>query len=201
MPTNRDIVVMVDGTYFRKTVHEVLGHGVDPDYAALLKWLDHTGVAEARYYDSMPYQDPAEPASEITRRRAAEFADVAKSGFVIRQGVCVRKGPPQYRMPKGYSEVLYGGPAQYEQHEIDTLMVADLVAFAMSGTKHFIVITGNQDVAPGIEVAVDRGAKVDILADRHYSGVRLIETASTVHRLQVSELKRLVKPARMEVAA
>lgn len=183
MSAVRDIVVMVDATYFRKTVHEVLGHGVDPDYSGILSWVGRANIAEARCYDAMPYQDPREPASEITLRRAAEFADIAKSGFTLRQGVCTLRG------------------GLYEQHEIDTLMVADLVTFAFRGTKKFIVIAGNQDIAPGIDVAVDKGAMVDVLVDRHHRGTRLIDAATTVHRLQVRELELFVKPALMEVAA
>ncbi len=201
-----DTVLMVDATYFRKTVHEALGHHVDPDYSKVLSFAVGTQqehklpagiqtmmygqsrLVEARYYDAMPYQDPRDPDSERTQRRAKEFADAADAGFVLRQGVCVKKlGSSPFHI--------------FEQHCVDTAMTADLVAFAYKGIRRVILVTGNQDIVPGVEVARDKGVEVMLCVDWDYRGQKLISLATQLYRFSYHTLRELVKPALVESAA
>lgn len=153
-----DIAVFIDGAYLDKTC-ESGGTRVRIDHEALVgRICAGHALFRAYYFDSPPFQ--SNPPTDAERRRMSEkqsfFAHLERlPRFKVRQGTCVRR----------YDQ---NGRLFYQQKGVDVHLAVDLVRVALRDRVGDIaVVTGDADLIPAINVAVDEGIIVHLYHGRH----------------------------------
>lgn len=151
------IAVFIDGAYLDR-ICESGGTRVRIDHEALVSRVcaDHT-LFRAYYFDSPPFQ--SNPPTEDERRRMSEkqsfFAHLERlPRFKVRQGTCVRR----------YDQ---NGRLFYQQKGVDVHLAVDLVRVALRDrVSDIALVTGDADLIPAINVAVDEGIIVHLYHGR-----------------------------------
>lgn len=163
--------------------------------------IDYEGLADlirARVSDRVGavlrirWYDATDPMRRITNPRAVGMASVA--------GVRLVEGHLVYR----------DGVAQ--QKAVDTRLVADMLTIAFQRqVDHFVVITGDEDMVPGVEAAQDLGLNVEVwsieaqdmaptvsrelaaLADRHHT-IDIADVAQVITAAQTAPRREVLEP-------
>lgn len=151
------IAVFIDGAYLDKICE--LGTGrLDLDHQALIDRVC-TGheLFRVYYFDSPPYQSnpPTEEESRRTSYKRRFFAHLERlPRFKVRQGTCVRR----------YDQ---NGRLFYQQKGVDVHLAVDLVRVALRDrVSDIALVTGDADLIPAINVAVDEGIIVHLYHGR-----------------------------------
>lgn len=133
-------------------------------------------VLRIRWYDA------TDPTRRITNPRAVGMAQVP--GVRLVEGRLARHG------------------GQLQQKAVDTRLVADMVTIAhQHQTERFVLLTGDEDMVPGVEAAEDLGLHVEVWsieADDAAPTVsrELVSLADTHRTINAQDLKTLITPVR-----
>ncbi len=174
--------IFIDGGYFTKVLdwHDRL----KVDYAALSQ---HLAAGEklfrTYFYNCMPYkgQFPTE-AEEIRYANMQRFIDKLRSLDRYE----VRLGKLEYRGNNA------DGAPIYVQKRVDTMFACDLVLLsARQNIDRAVLITGDSDFVPAIEVAKNAGVEIELVYDPNLMPHKsLLDIADVRHALTREELEK-----------
>lgn len=173
MNTTR-VAIFIDGGYFDATVRNECG-GLRINYGRLAQKLaGSTEILRTYYYNCLPYQRPAPTAEEMARFAQAQKFHTALRAlprFEVREGMLVYRGDDQRGKPI------------YVQKGVDIQFGVDLVLLsAKQQISHAVLIAGDSDFIPAIEVAKNEGVLIHLYhgATPHW---KLIQAADERTRL------------------
>lgn len=167
MNTTR-VAIFIDGAYLDATLRNECG-GVRIDYAKLAKKLaGSTEILRTYYYNSLPYQRPHPTPDESTRFAQAQKFHGALNAlprFEVREGMLVYRG-----------DDIHGKPI-YVQKGVDIRFGVDLVLLSTKQQiSHAVLIAGDSDFIPAINVAKNEGVLIHLYHGRQ-PHQKLVEAA------------------------
>jgi uncharacterized LabA/DUF88 family protein len=144
--------LFVDGGYLRKVLRQFGEPRID-----CRKLSDHFAGSDERlrtyYYDCAPYQSPAATQDEQDRKaRFDSFIHALENvpRLQVRLGRLARRPKPD-------------GSVDFEQKKVDVLLTVDLVRLACEKQiQRAVLIAGDSDFVPAIQVAKDAGTIVQL---------------------------------------
>lgn len=147
--------VFIDGAYLDFVLREEFSLA-KIDYELLIgKLSGRRDLLRAYYYCCLPYQSSI-PTDEEKRRLAA--AQSFHSALARIEQFEVRMGKLEFR---GKDET---GKPRFEQKRVDILLGVDLVQLAVKGRiADAVLLAGDSDFLPAIEVAKHEGVKVHLV--------------------------------------
>jgi uncharacterized LabA/DUF88 family protein len=153
MNTSR-IAIFIDGGYLDVTNREECG-AVKIDYAKFAtKLAGNIEILRTYYYNCLPYQQTSPTKEDLLRlSQAQKFHSVLKSlpRFEVREGLLVYRGNDNKGRPI------------YVQKGIDIQIGVDLVLLsAKQQISHAILIAGDSDLIPALEIAKNEGVLVHL---------------------------------------
>ena len=161
------IAVFIDGGYvdqILKSDHK----GAKIDFAALSNAVTKRIHPDAEllrtyYYHCLPYKGSNPTQDERARFATAQNFHAALNAlprFVVKEGRLARRGT--------------SGKYYYQQKMVDTLLSIDLVQVSLKGkVTHVVVVAGDSDFVPAIEVAKNESIAVWLLhGQRIHSSLR-----------------------------
>lgn len=151
--------IFIDGGY----IYEVLRHefgGVRIDYQLLSEAIaGDNELLRTYFYHCLPFQ-----ASPPTPQQRQLYSDMDSFLSTLRK-------LPRYevRLGKLARRTVPGGGYRYEQKRVDTLMVTDMVLLsAKHRIDRAVLVTGDSDMLPAVEVAVHEGVLVHLYHGRAF---------------------------------
>lgn len=152
--------LFIDGAYLDHVVAEV-SRGAKIDYAMLTGHISNgLDVLRTYYYHCPPYQ--GSPPTEDQRKR---YSDARRFYTALERlpKFAVRLGRLEYR-----GDYPAGTP-RYEQKRVDILLAVDLTQLAAKGQiQRAILVAGDSDFIPAIEVAKNEGVVVTLYHGSSY---------------------------------
>lgn len=151
------VAIFIDGGYFSKVLRD--GYGSPTvDFAKLSERLsDGYQLLRTYYYNCMPYKSQTPTEGELARYNgmqsfinSLEYLD----RFVVRLGKLEYRGRKQ------------DGSPIYQQKRVDILLGCDLVLLsAKSRISKAVLLTGDSDFIPAIEIAKNEGIETELVYD------------------------------------
>jgi uncharacterized LabA/DUF88 family protein len=182
MNTTR-VAIFIDGGYLDATLRSEF-NGVKISYAKLAgKLASGVEILRTYYYNSLPYKRPTPTPEESARFAQAQKFHTALRAlprFEVREGMLVYRGSDDKGRPI------------YVQKGVDILFGVDLVLLsAKQQISHAILIAGDSDFIPAIQVAKNEGVLIHLFhgATPH---AKLIEAADERTRITQDFLNDLV---------
>lgn len=156
--------IFIDGGYLDKVLRNEFG-GAKIQYDLLSQKIGEcidlgSKIFRTYYYHCLPYKSNP-PTQEESRRYAnlqSFFAALQRlPRFEVRQGRLARRGPDR------------DGNYTYEQKMVDVLLSIDLVSLAAKNqVTDIILIAGDSDFVPAIEIAKREGVTIWLFHGRTY---------------------------------
>ncbi len=184
MPIDR-IAIFIDGGYVEKILERAFA-GTPIDYGRLVAELAAgRGLLRAYYYNCPPYEgDPPSPGEIVRKARADRFFGALRRlpRFEVRLG----------RLEKRTCE--HCGSVDFRQKRADLMLGVDLVNLAarqqISGA---VLVTGDSDLVPAVQVAKDCGILVHLFHgdDRNPPHRDLYDTCDERTRIEGSLIDRV----------
>lgn len=150
--------IFIDGAYFDHVIRDELD-GARIDFSKLVrKMVADLDLLRAYYYHCLPYQSQSPTPEEQERfSRAQKFYKALERLPRFE----VRRGKLEYR---GRTEE---GKPIFIQKRVDLALGVDLVRLAVSGRiTHALLIAGDSDLLPAIEVAKADGVSIHLFHGR-----------------------------------
>lgn len=168
------VAIFIDGGYLSKVLMESFSCA-KIDFAKLSNHLANgKQLLRTYYYHCMPYKDKVPTAEQIKRFNnmqrfitSLEYLDRYK----------VRLGKLEYR-----GQDSDGAPI-YQQKRVDILLGCDLVLLAAKrqiGTA--IIVTGDSDFIPAIDVAINEGVEIELVYDPNHQPHKALTQIADVRR-------------------
>jgi uncharacterized LabA/DUF88 family protein len=145
-----NVGIFIDGAYLDKVLQEEFNFP-KVDFAKLSEWLSQgLPIFRTYYYHCLPYQsDPPTPEEKMRFSKKQSFLNAL--GKLSRYEV--RLGKLEYRGTKK------DGTSIFTQKRVDILMGVDIVSLALKrAINNIVILTGDSDFLPAIEVAKGEGA-------------------------------------------
>ena len=173
--------IFIDGGYLVKALKESFGKSaIDfSKFSALL--ADGHPVLRTYYYYCMPYKSKTPTAAESNRyAKAQKFVDSLES----LDRYSVRLGKLAYRGTNA------DGTPILQQKRVDILLACDLVLLASKQRiGRAVLITGDSDFIPAIEVAKNEGVEIELVYDpAHPPHTALIRIADVRRKLSQEDI-------------
>ncbi len=173
--------VFIDGGYLQKVLKDEF-NSPRIDFTKLAKHLAGGEMLRTYYYNCPPYQsDPPTQKERELKRNADRFYNRLRDleDFELRLGKLAYRGEAK------------NGGALFVQKQIDIMLAIDIVMLATKGSiKRAIVLTGDSDLLPAIQVAKDEGVKVVLVhGTSHAAHHELIQASDRTIRLDQSIMK------------
>jgi len=168
------MAIFIDGGYLDATLHNEFG-GIKLDFAKLAaKLTGNVEILRTYYYNSLPNKRPIPTPEESLRFSQAQKSHTALRAlprFEVREGMLVYRGNDDKSKPV------------YVQKGVDIQFGVDLVLLsAKQQISHAVLIAGDSDFIPAIQVAKNEGVLIHL-----YHGLtphaRLIETVDERTRI------------------
>lgn len=162
------MAIFIDGAYLDAVLRSEC-NGVRIDFAKLSRKLaGPIEILRTYYYNSLPYQRPQPSAEEANRFAQAQkfhFALNALPRFEVREGMLVYRGDDAH------------GKAIYVQKGVDIRFGVDLVLLSTKQQiSHAVLIAGDSDFIPAIQVAKNEGVLIHLFHGRQ-PHQKLVEVA------------------------
>ncbi len=152
--------IFIDGAYLEHAIREVSPRA-RIDYSALASHLTRgLDLLRTYFYHCLPYQ--GNPPTEEQRKR---YADARRFYTALERlpRFSVRLGRLEYRGTHA------DGSPRYEQKRVDILLGVDMTQLAAKGQiQQAILVAGDSDFIPAIEVAKNEGVLVSLIHGNTY---------------------------------
>jgi len=175
-------VVLIDGNYLYKSASEAFGSNIKPKYPDCAFNIFHhyrhqnelqsLHLLRVRYHDS----GACDENSDFSRKKQ-KFLDSLKSNkrFDVILGRCRKLG------------------SEYTQKGVDVNIAIDIIRYSLY-VDTLILISGDSDLIPAIELAKDRGSEIVVYISPHHKIIpgssidRLIKSADDYYLLDKTML-------------
>ena len=173
--------IFIDGAYLTKVLKESFGRPAI-DFAKFSAFLaDGQPVLRTYYYNCMPYRSQP-PTAEESRKYAnmQRFVTALENldRYAVRLGKLARRG------------FQADGTPNFQQKQVDILLACDLVLLsAKQRIGRAVLITGDSDFIPAIEVAKNEGVEIELVYDTdHLPHTALIRIADVRRKLSQGDI-------------
>lgn len=151
------VAIFIDGAYFSKVLKESFSFA-QIDFSKLSTFLANGDpILRTYYYNCMPYKSPTPSSGEI-----AKYNNMQRFVTSLEKldRYAVRLGKLENRGRKA------DGAPIFQQKRVDILLGCDLVLLAAKQRiGKAILITGDSDFIPAIEVAKNEGVEIELVYD------------------------------------
>ena len=176
--------LFIDGSYLDHVVEDV-SPGSRIDYSALVGYMsDGLDVLRTYYYHCPPYH--GNPPTEEQRNRYS-YARRFYTALERLPKFAVRLGRLEYR---GNNP---DGSPRYEQKRVDILLAVDMTQLAAKGQiQRVILVAGDSDFIPAIEVAKNEGVVVTLYHgnSRHSDLWQAADERYLIDRAMIDSVRR-----------
>lgn len=175
------VAIFIDGGYLSKVLNDSFG-SPKIDFSKLSNYLaGGQSILRTYYYNCMPYKSQTPTKGELARYTGMQkFIDALQrlDRYEVRLGKLEYRGRKQ------------DGAPIFQQKRVDILLGCDLVLLAAKQRiEKAILITGDSDFIPAIEIAKNEGVEIELVYDpAHMPHGSLITIADVRRSLNQSDI-------------
>lgn len=168
------IAIFIDGAYLSKVLQESFG-SPQIDFSKLSSFLANGDqILRTYYYNCMPYKSLSPSQGEINRYNNMQRFVTALEKL---DHYTVRFGKLEFR-----GRDSHGNPI-FQQKRVDILLGCDLVLLAAKQRiEKAILITGDSDFIPAIEVAKNEGVEIELVYGAAHSPHNSLKSIAEVRK-------------------
>lgn len=180
------VAIFIDGGYLTKVLKESFG-ACDIDFAKLSSFLaGENHILRTYYYNCMPYKSAQPSSGESTRyEKMQRFMNALEQLDHYE----VRLGKLEFR-----GRTTEGKPI-FTQKRVDILLGCDLVLLSAKGKiGKAIIITGDSDFIPAIEIAKNEGVEIELVYDDNHRPHQNLTTIADIRRcISLDDIEKIKK--------
>lgn len=168
------VAIFIDGAYFSKILKESFV-SAQVDFSKLSTYLANgLPILRTYYYNCMPYKSLNPTSGEINRYNNMQRFVQSLEGLDRYE---VKLGKLEYRGRKT------DGTPVFQQKRVDILLGCDLVLLsAKQRIEKAILITGDSDFIPAIQIAKNEGVEIELIYDTNHMPHRSLTQIADVRR-------------------
>lgn len=180
------IAIFIDGAYLSKVLKESFS-APQIDFSKLSAFLANgEPILRTYYYNCMPYKSQSPSKGEIDRYNNMQRFVTSLEKL---DRYAVRLGKLEYR---GRNK---NGDPIFQQKRVDILLGCDLVLLAAKQRiEKAILITGDSDFIPAIEVAKNEGVEIELVYDKahhpHSSLTLIADVRKELSQANIDAIKK-----------
>ena len=178
------VAIFIDGGYLTKVLKESF-NSCDIDFSQLSSYLaENDHILRTYYYNCMPYKSNTPSSGDSARYENMQRFINALERLDHYE---VRLGKLEYR---GRNKE---GRPIFTQKRVDILLGCDLVLLSAKGKiGKAIIITGDSDFIPAIEIAKNEGVEIELVyEDNHKPHQNLMTIADIRKCLTMEEIEKI----------
>lgn len=180
------IAIFIDGAYLSKVLKESFS-SPQIDFSKFSTYLANgESILRTYYYNCMPYKSSSPTSGEKTR-----YDNMQRFVSSLEQldHYEVRLGKLEYRGRKS------DGTPIYQQKRVDILLGCDLVLLsAKQRIEKAILITGDSDFIPAIQIAKNEGVEIELIYDvnhmPHSSLTQVVDVRKALSQTDIDAVKK-----------
>ena len=180
--------ILIDGAYLEHLIRETLGPSARVDHGKLLELLSEGRKSRVFYYDCAPWA-PRKPGRKHLRRlaRARKFYE----GLREIPGLVVRLGHVESRRCGCCKK-----EHELAQKQTDVMLAIDLVQLSECGASRIVLLAGDSDFVPAVELARANGSEVHLYqgSGKRKAHAALKHACSKVSTIDPGLATRIARP-------
>lgn len=180
------IAIFIDGAYLSKVLKESFS-SVQIDFSKLSTYLaEDSPILRTYYYNCMPYKSANPTSGESNRYNNMQRFITSLENLDHYE---VKLGKLEYR---GRKE---DGSPLFQQKRVDILLGCDLVLLsAKQRIEKAILITGDSDFIPAIQIAKNEGVEIELVYDTnhmpHRSLTQIVDVRKALSQADIDAIKK-----------
>lgn len=180
------VAIFIDGGYLSKVLKDSFP-SVQLDFSKLSAYLaGDLPILRTYYYNCMPYKSLSPTSGEIARYESMQRFVNSLENLDRYE---VKLGKLEYRGRKT------DGSPVFQQKRVDILLGCDLVLLsAKQRIEKAILITGDSDFIPAIQIAKNEGVEIELIYDTnhmpHRSLTQIVDVRKSLSQADIDAIKK-----------